>query len=104
MEEDKILTTSTRIANIVSETRSKEFAAEAKAVADHRIKSLTKKIPSITLLSASLPFSDLEKFGITDNLRQLARGFTVNTFRNFPIHVNRRNLNFSFKFSGSGKS
>ncbi|XP_047341928.1 aspartic acid-rich protein-like [Impatiens glandulifera] len=88
------LTTSTRIADIVSETakRSKEFAAEAKAVADHRIKSLTDQIPSITLLNASSPFSDdpipldLEKFGITDDLRQFARGFTVTTFQNFPIH------------------
>ncbi|GFY88767.1 BSD domain-containing protein [Actinidia rufa] len=92
------LTSPAKIADIVSETtkRSKEFAAEAskkadeiRAVADQRIKSLADQIPSSLALLNAPPLShspaELEKFGITDDLREFVRGLTSSTFQNFPV-------------------
>ncbi|XAR65319.1 hypothetical protein NMG60_11009404 [Bertholletia excelsa] len=98
------LTSPTKIADIVSETakRSMELAAEAskkadeiRAVAlhqaDQRIKSFADQIPSsLSLLNSpshtqSYSPSELEKFGITDDLRQFVRGLTLSTFQNFPF-------------------
>ncbi|KAI8539337.1 hypothetical protein RHMOL_Rhmol09G0174500 [Rhododendron molle] len=95
------LTSPARIADIVSETakRSKEFAAEAskkadeiKSLADQGIKSLADQIPSsLSLLDSPPPPpqsehspSELEKFGVTDDLREFVRGLTSSTFLNFP--------------------
>ncbi|XP_057482749.1 uncharacterized protein LOC130769457 isoform X1 [Actinidia eriantha] len=92
------LTSPAKIADIVSETtkRSKEFAAEAskkadeiRAVADQRIKSLAGQIPSSLSLLNAPPLShspaELEKFGISDDLRDFVRGLTSSTFQNFPV-------------------
>ncbi|CAK9142471.1 unnamed protein product [Ilex paraguariensis] len=91
---------SAKIADIVSETakKSKEFAVEAskkadefKTVAlrqaDQHLKSVADQIPSISLgdNSNSPSESELETFGITDDLRQFARGFSVTTFESFSI-------------------
>ena len=103
------LTNSTKIADIVSETakRSKEFAAEASKKADEikvaalkqadQIKSFSDIIPaqfpypisiadSFSASSAtSYSQSELEKFGVTDDLRSFVKGLTSSTFQNFPI-------------------
>lgn len=97
------LTSPAKIADIVSETakRSKEFAAEAskkadeiRAVADQSIKSLADQIPSsLSLLNSPSPpphsekhsLSELQTFGITDDLREFVQGLTSSTFLNFPV-------------------
>lgn len=95
------LTTSpAKIADIVSETakRSKDFALEAskkadelKTVADQHIKSLADQIPSLSLTtnstssSDSVSDSDLQSFGITEDLKQFVKGLTTLTFQSFPI-------------------
>ncbi|XP_031478693.1 uncharacterized protein LOC116249650 isoform X1 [Nymphaea colorata] len=84
---------------IASETakRSKEFAVEATKRADlikaealklpDQIKTLADGItPQIPTLSpASAPPPDLEKYGITDELREFVKGLTISTFRDFPL-------------------
>ncbi|CAN6447719.1 unnamed protein product [Victoria cruziana] len=84
---------------IASETakRSKEFAVEATKRADlikaealklpDQIKTLTDSIsPQIPSLSSSpSPTPDLEKYGITDDLREFVRDLTISTFRDFPL-------------------
>ncbi|XP_010257918.1 PREDICTED: uncharacterized protein LOC104597864 [Nelumbo nucifera] len=94
-----------RISDIVSETakKSKEIAAEATKKADQikiealkradQIKSLAEgispQIPAtvISLIdsSAASSSSDLEKFGVTQELREFVKGITINTFQDFPI-------------------
>nr|DAD35123.1 TPA_asm: hypothetical protein HUJ06_005763 [Nelumbo nucifera] len=95
-----------RISDIVSETakKSKEIAAEATKKADQikiealkradQIKSLAEGIspqipvPTISLIdfsSDTLSSSDLEKFGVTEELRDFVKGITINTFQDFPI-------------------
>ncbi|XP_074583690.1 uncharacterized protein LOC141839762 [Curcuma longa] len=91
----------------VSETakKSKEIAAEAAKRADlirsealraaDQIKTLAvdMPVPSIpsTLIQESdaaappQPESELEKFGITEELREFVRGITIDTFRDFPM-------------------
>ncbi|KAH9772235.1 BSD domain-containing protein [Citrus sinensis] len=103
------LTNSTKIADLFAETakKSKEFALEASKKADEfktaalkqadqiPIKSITDIIPpqlasslsSIASSSSGPTASDLElqKFGITDDLRDFVKGLTSSTFQNFPI-------------------
>ncbi|KAH9707831.1 BSD domain-containing protein [Citrus sinensis] len=103
------LTNSTKIADLFAETakKSKEFALEASKKADEfktaalkqadqiPIKSITDIIPpqlasslsSIASSSSGPTVSDLElqKFGITDDLRDFVKGLTSSTFQNFPI-------------------
>ncbi|XP_042502397.1 uncharacterized protein LOC122079753 isoform X2 [Macadamia integrifolia] len=95
-----------KISDIVSETakRSKEIAVEATKKADQiktealkradQIKSLAEGIspqipvPVISLIdssSADPSSSDLEKFGVTDELREFAKGITLGTFKDFPM-------------------
>ncbi|MCL7037666.1 hypothetical protein MKW94_003724 [Papaver nudicaule] len=106
---------SSRLSDIVSETakKSKELAAEATKKADQikieafkradQFKTLAEgispQIPSVNISSlvdssSSLinttnsiaPSSaDLEKFGITDELREFVKGITINTFQDFPM-------------------
>ena len=56
---------------------------EIRVVADQRIKSLADQIPTLALLNAP-PLShsptELEKFGITDDLREFVQGLTSSTF------------------------
>lgn len=108
------ITTSTKIADLVAETakKSKELALEASKKADEiktaalkqadqiPIKSITDIIPpqlsslsSIATSSSSsssssdltVSDSELRKFGVTDDLKEFVRGFTSNTFQNFPV-------------------
>lgn len=91
---------------LVSETakKSKEFAAEATKAADQiktealrradQIKTLAGEIPiPVNALTATAsgsyivrePSVDIERFGITDELKEFVKGLTINTFRDFPI-------------------
>ncbi|KAJ9554141.1 hypothetical protein OSB04_018186 [Centaurea solstitialis] len=87
-----------RIADIVSETakRSKDIAAEASKLKTAALLSLADQIPSlssinITSSSSSSSSSDLpselelEKFGITQDLRDFVKGLTLSTFQSFPF-------------------
>ncbi|KAG0466386.1 hypothetical protein HPP92_017966 [Vanilla planifolia] len=90
----------------VSETakKSKELAAEATKAADQiknealrradQIKALAGDIPiPVSVLTSPTagssayaePSPDLERFGITDELKEFVRGLTINTFRDFPM-------------------
>ncbi|XP_008809676.2 uncharacterized protein LOC103721301 [Phoenix dactylifera] len=88
----------------VSETakKSKELAAEATKKADlirseafraaDQIKTLAVDLPSLPISplvpggSAVLdPAWDLERFGITEELREFVKGITLSTFRDFPM-------------------
>ncbi|KAL4575665.1 hypothetical protein LXL04_022516 [Taraxacum kok-saghyz] len=84
-----------RIADIVSETakRSKDIAAEASKKADEfktsALLSLADQISSLSITSSSYSDtpseSELEKFGITQDLRDFVKGLTLSTFQNFPF-------------------
>ncbi|KAG5068315.1 hypothetical protein JHK85_000692 [Glycine max] len=101
---------SSRIADLVSETakKSKELAAEASKKADilksaalrqaDQIKSFSDTIAippqfaaiaSAATSAATSPPSatpqELEKFGVTDDLRSFVKGLTSTTFQNFPL-------------------
>ncbi|XP_068637828.1 protein DOS2-like isoform X2 [Aristolochia californica] len=88
----------------VSETakKSKELAVEATKTADlikvealkraDQIKTLAEGIsPQIPLqistseTAAGTEQSELEKFGVTDELREFVRGITISTFQDFPM-------------------
>ncbi|URE22107.1 BSD [Musa troglodytarum] len=90
----------------VSETakKSKEIASEAAKKADllrsealraaEQIKTLTVDLPipmPSTVGQASNaavvpePGSDLERFGVTEELREFVKGITISTFRDFPM-------------------
>lgn len=94
---------STNFSGVVSEAskRSKELAAEASklsqefaAEAVKRADEIKAQIPPAAVVlnnlvdssqKASYDPADLEKFGVTDELREFVRGITTNTFRDFPI-------------------
>ncbi|KAK9118745.1 hypothetical protein Scep_016838 [Stephania cephalantha] len=93
---------SSRISDIVSEASKKadEIKLEALKKAD-QLKILAEGIspqkiviPSISLAvsadsSSTTPSAaDLEKFGITDDLREFVKGITQNTFQDFPMKDN----------------
>lgn len=105
------LTTSSatsRIADLVSETakKSKEIAAEASKKADEiksaalrqadQIKSFSDNIsipPQFSAIAAAAtsstvapPVENLERFGITDDLRSFVQGLTSTTFKHFPVN------------------
>lgn len=93
-----------KFSDIVSETakKSKEIAAEASKRADQikieafkradRIKMLAEGITPAGALafvdsssSTAVDVLDLEKFGVTDDLREFVKGITMNTFQDFPL-------------------
>ncbi|KAL8216062.1 hypothetical protein R6Q57_022899 [Mikania cordata] len=102
---------SSKLSDIVSEAskRSKEIAAEASKKADlikvealKRADQIKSQIPSTsaaisqlvadTSSSSSAPAQgggasplDLEKFGITEDLREFVKEITIDTFRDFPL-------------------
>ncbi|KAI7753208.1 hypothetical protein M8C21_021803 [Ambrosia artemisiifolia] len=99
---------SSKLADIVSEAskRSKEIVTEASKKADlikvealKRADQIKAQIPStsaaisqLVVDSSSVKASgggdsveDLEKFGITDDLREFVKEITINTFRDFPL-------------------
>ncbi|XP_073295503.1 uncharacterized protein [Primulina huaijiensis] len=69
--------------------KSKEFAAEAMKRADQ----LTAQIPPAATVLTNFVDSphkgneaaDLDKFGITDDLRDFIKGITISTFQDFPL-------------------
>ncbi|KVH99296.1 hypothetical protein Ccrd_022466 [Cynara cardunculus var. scolymus] len=96
---------SSKLSDIVLEAskRSKEIAAEASKKADlikvealKRADQIKSQIPSTSAAISQLVDSspkqvggtspeDLEKFGITDELREFVKEITLNTFRDFPL-------------------
>lgn len=96
---------SSRLSDIVSETakRSREIAAEASKRADQikleaikradRLKSLAEGSGALAVAeSAAGPrkveeedAADLEKLGVTDELREFVKEINVTTFRDFPL-------------------
>ncbi|XP_073316891.1 uncharacterized protein [Primulina huaijiensis] len=69
--------------------KSKEFAVEALKRADQ----LTAQIPTAATVLSNIVDSpqkgneaaDLDKYGITDDLRDFIRGITISTFQDFPL-------------------
>ncbi|KAL6192921.1 hypothetical protein ACLB2K_034007 [Fragaria x ananassa] len=111
---------SAKISDLVSETakRSREFAAEASKKADEiktaalkqadQIKSLSVSeiIPpnlsnivnssssSASSASAAEPSpEELQKFGVSDDLRDFVKGLTSDTFKHFPIQDEAEEVN-----------
>ncbi|KAF2321382.1 hypothetical protein GH714_040970 [Hevea brasiliensis] len=111
-KKSQTLTSTNKIADLVAETakKSKELALEASKKADQlkvaalkqadqiQIKSISDIIPpqlsslsivnsssSSSSVSAASDLEELQKFGITDDLRDFVKGLTSNTFQNFPI-------------------
>lgn len=95
---------SSRLADIVSETakRSKEIAAEASKKADQikleaikradQIKSLAESSGALSVADSialrekeSGDEADLEKFGVTEELREFVKEINVTTFQDFPL-------------------
>ncbi|XP_052179568.1 uncharacterized protein LOC127792933 [Diospyros lotus] len=93
---------SSKLSDIVSEAskRSKEIAAEASKRADQikeealkRADQIKSQIPSASALSSLVDSSpetpstvaDLERFGVSDELRDFVKGITFDTFRDFPL-------------------
>ncbi|KAA8541081.1 hypothetical protein F0562_025044 [Nyssa sinensis] len=94
---------SSKLSDIVSEAskRSKEIAAEASKRADQikvealkRADQIKSQIPASALSSlvdsSSTPATaeqtaDLEKFGVTDELREFVNGIMTSTFEDFPL-------------------
>lgn len=88
--------------------RSKEIAVEASKRADQikvdalkRAEQIKFQIPSAAfsnIVDSSPPPTqtaspaptpaDLEKFGVTDDLREFVKGITINTFQDFPLEGN----------------
>lgn len=89
------LTSTIRLPEIVSETakRSKEIAAEA----SNQIKAEALKradlIKSISLLDPAsssekkqqVSEEELERYGVTEELREFVKGITMSTFQDFPL-------------------
>lgn len=89
------LTSTIRLPEIVSETakRSKEIAAEA----SNQIKAEALKradlIKSISLLDPAsssekkqqVSEKELERYGVTEELREFVKGITMSTFQDFPL-------------------
>lgn len=89
------LTSTIRLPEIVSETakRSKEIAAEA----SNQIKAEALKradlIKSISLLDPAsssekkqqVSEEELERYGVTEELREFIKGITMSTFQDFPL-------------------
>ncbi|KAM7270857.1 hypothetical protein ACFE04_030071 [Oxalis oulophora] len=103
--------TTNSFADLVAETtkKSKELALEASKKADQiktaaikqadsiQIKSITDIIPLSTIVDLSSSSSsssseiiitepELNKFGVTDDLRLFVKGLTSATFKNFPVN------------------
>ncbi|CAN4088326.1 unnamed protein product [Withania somnifera] len=86
---DVVSETSKQIAAEVSK-RSKEIVAEASKRADQikfqiPLKLLVDSSSSSQTASATPNPADLEKFGVTDDLREFVKGITRNTFQNFQL-------------------
>ncbi|XP_019243742.1 PREDICTED: uncharacterized protein LOC109223775 isoform X2 [Nicotiana attenuata] len=81
--------------------RSKEMVAEASRRADQIKFQIPAALPSLesslvnyssspqTALSAPSA-AELDKFGVTDELREFVKGISMNTFRDFPLQACRK--------------
>lgn len=120
-KKSQTLTSTSTLSELVSETakKSKELAAEASKTADliktaaikqaDQLKSLNvsdiipPQFSSISIPNFSVPShhsqSELEKFGLNDDLRDFVRGFTPTTFQNFPIQGRSICIGFFFRIS-----
>lgn len=122
---------SARLSDIVSEAsrKSKEIAAEASKRADQikaealkRADLIKSQIPTSAAALSSLVVDvssmeaaaatvaavedgDLERFGVTEELREFVKGITLNTFRDFPLEgiLIAFSLDFDFCFFLSAK-
>lgn len=105
---DVVLEASKRSKEIAAEAskRSKEIVAEASKRADQikvdalkRAEQIKAQIPASAIShlvdsssttsgqteTTSATSSDLERFGVTDDLREFVKGITMNTFQDFPL-------------------
>lgn len=119
---------SARLSDIVSEAsrKSKEIAAEASKRADQikaealkradliksqiptsaaALSSLVVDVSSTEAAAAAVEDGDLERFGVTEELREFVKGITLNTFRDFPLEgiLIAFSLDFDFCFFLSAK-
>ncbi|XP_011072873.1 uncharacterized protein LOC105157989 [Sesamum indicum] len=71
--------------------KSKELAAEALKRADQITAQIPPAAVALTNLvdaaaqKGGIEAADLEKYGITDDLREFVKGITMNTFQDFPL-------------------
>lgn len=73
--------------------RSKEFATEASKRADQIRLEAAKRADAIKSLADNISLSetmrkeeeDLERFGVTEELREFVQQITLSTFRDFPL-------------------
>lgn len=109
---DVVLEASKRSKEIAAEAskRSKEIVAEASKRAEEikvdalkRAEQITSQIPAAAIshlvdssstgstqttaaaAEAAATQADLERFGVTDELREFVKGITLNTFQDFPL-------------------
>ncbi|VFQ84377.1 unnamed protein product [Cuscuta campestris] len=105
---DVVLEASKRSKEIAAEAskRSKEIVAEASKRADQikvdalkRAEQIKAQIPAASIshlvhpssitstktMETSATSADLERFGVTDDLREFIKGITMNTFQDFPL-------------------
>ena len=122
-----LTTSSNKISDLVAETakKSKELAFEASKKADEfkvaalkqadqiQFKSISDIIPpqlsSLSIVNNNVfssssssrsvvSDSELRKFGVTDDLRDLVKGLTSSTFQNFPFEGNPHLLQCDYDF------
>lgn len=79
-----------KIADLVSETTKHSLNIASKKADEFKaaaLLSLADQIPSLAITSTDAPPSDLEleKFGISQDLRDFVKGLTLSTFQNFPF-------------------
>ncbi|KAJ7559194.1 hypothetical protein O6H91_04G073800 [Diphasiastrum complanatum] len=96
-----------RSKEIVTETakKSKELAVEATRRAD-QLKALAGELPLITAVthgnsSAEPSELELQKYGVTAELQEFVKGFTVETFHDFPLEDVDDKANASRSFEPS---
>lgn len=96
---------SSKLSDIVSETakRSKEIAAEASKRADQIKSEAVKRADQIKSLAEGMAPSraekemELERFGVTEELREFVKEITMSTFQDFPLEgIALHHFPFSF--------
>nr|XP_016508556.1 PREDICTED: uncharacterized protein LOC107826121 isoform X2 [Nicotiana tabacum] len=95
----EIAVEATKRADVIVSEASKR-ADQIKVDALKRAEQIKFQIPSVALshivdsssaapqtASSAPTLADLEKFGVTDDLREFVKGITINTFQDFPLEV-----------------
>ena len=91
-----------KFSDLVSETakRSKEIAAEASKRAEQikseAFKHLAEQISPSTSTDSPLE-QDLEKFGVTDELRDFVKEIHITTFQDFPLQGKQKQNRQTFQ-------